>query len=206
MRPNVLTSVLILVWAQVAVSSNLGTYGELFTIIEIDIREVIAHRLQVLESSDQLSRYKKEAIGRMTRQVVQPTPVNLSTTTKPRVFYIDPSITIIHDIVTPDGLLVAKSGTVVNPFTHVSYKKTLFFFNAEDSRQINWVKAHYADYEYVKFILTGGDIRDAARSLGRIYFDQAGRLSEQLQLKHVPSVVTQEGLRWKIREVGVNEI
>ena len=68
---------------------------------------------------------------------------------------------------------------------------------------MKWFKSHRQDYPIAKFILTGGNIQDMAEQLGRIYFDQGGVLSQHFKLKHVPSVITQDGLRWKIQEVNV---
>ncbi|HHF0526730.1 TPA: type-F conjugative transfer system protein TraW, partial [Legionella anisa] len=103
----------------------------------------------------------------------------------------------------PGGLLIAKKGTRINPFERVHYLKTLIFFNADDAKQVAWVKKHYTDYNHVKFILTGGDVRVAAEQFGRIYFDVNGLISTKLHLKHVPSVVNQLSLYWQVKEIGV---
>lgn len=187
-----------------SVAANLGNYGEVFPVIEEDIRKVIMGRLQSLQKSGELDRLQTEVQERVAEHIIRPKPLLLPTTLSPTSYYIDPTITVTKDIWAPNGLQVAKAGTRFNPFDVVTFSKTLFFFNADDKHQLDWVKKHYQDYAHVKFILTGGDIREAAQALGRIYFDLDGRLTKLLNIQHVPSVVNQAGRRWKIQEIGVN--
>lgn len=188
-----------------AFSENLGHYGEVFPVLEVDIRQVISARLQQMEHSGELAHYVEEAQTRVSNHIIRPKPLVLQTTTAPISFHVDPTITVTQDIWAPNGLQVARAGTKLNPFDTVTFSKTLIFFNGDDKYQVAWVKQHYQDYQHVKFILTGGDIRDAANHFGRIYFDMGGRLTTLLQIKHVPSVVNQDGRRWKIQEIGVND-
>lgn len=191
--------------ANVSFSSNLGHYGQVFPVLEEDIRQVIMRRLHLMEVSGELERREHEVQARVSEHIVRPTPLNLPTTTAPKTFHVDPTVLVNHDIWTTEGVQVAKAGTKLNPFDAVKFSKTLFFFDADDKKQVAWVKKHYQDYSHVKFILTGGDIRDAADTFGRIYFDLGGRLASLLKLKHVPSVVNQDGRLWKIQEVGAND-
>ena len=187
-------------------ASNLGHYGQVFPVIEEDVRVLIMKRLHSMEITGELTRHQREVEQRVAEHVLRPTPLTLTTTTKPEIFHVDPTVTVSHDVWTPDGVLVAKAGMRINPFAHVNLSKTLFFFNGDDKKQVAWVSLHYKEYTYVKFILTGGDIRDAANTFGRIYFDMGGALTTQLQVRHVPSVVYQEGLLWTVKEIGVNDV
>lgn len=187
-----------------ASSKNLGNYGEVFPVIEQDIREVIMRRLHAMEVSGELERRKQAIQQRVAEHVMRPKPLNLEPTSTPSVFHVDPSITVNQDVFLPDGTLAARAGTRLNPFETIHFSKTLIFFNGDDKAQLAWVKAHYQDYQMVKFILTGGDIRDASERFGRVYFDVDGKLSQQLHLRHVPSVVSQDGLVWRIQEIGAS--
>ena len=186
-------------------AANLGNDGDVFPVLEVDIREVIMSRLEGLEASGALKHYEEEVQQRVARHIMRPEAVGLPTTIEPKSFHVDPTVTVNQDIWAPNGLQVAHAGMKLNPFKHVIFSKTLFFFNGDDKHQVAWVKKHYQDYKHVKFILTGGDIRDGANLFGRIYFDLGGRLTQTLQIKHVPSVVNQDGLLWKIQEIGVND-
>ncbi|STX46687.1 putative conjugative transfer protein TraW [Legionella hackeliae] len=86
------------------------------------------------------------------------------------------------------------------------FLKHCFFFDADDPKQLAWAKAHYKHFDQVKFILTGGDVKEASEVLGSVYFDLEGRLSRYFHLKHVPSVASQKGLVWRIQEIGQYEL
>ena len=186
-------------------TKNIGNYGQVFPVLEEDIRALIMRRLQHMEATGELAHHQRDIERRISEHIIRPTPLKLPTTTMPKRFHVDPTQRVAHDIVTPNGVLVAKKGTRLNPFEHVVFTKTLFFFDADDKAQVTWVKAHYQDYSHVKFILTGGDIQEASEIFGRIYFDLKGQLTERLHITHVPSVVNQDGLRWLVKEIGVND-
>ncbi|MFO8650768.1 type-F conjugative transfer system protein TraW [Legionella pneumophila serogroup 1] len=186
-------------------AKNIGQYGQTFPVREEDIRKVIMNKLNALQQSGDLEHVQRDLEQKAARQAMRPHPLALSTTRTPKTFRISPAVTVSHDIWTPDGYLIAKAGTRINPFERVHFLKTLIFFNADDARQVAWVKNHYTDFKHVKFILTGGDVRVAAELFGRIYFDVNGIISSRLHLQHVPSIVSQVGLDWQIKEIGVND-
>lgn len=185
---------------------NLGQYGNVFPVIEEDIRKVIMARLSQMEKSGELSARQREVSQRVSEHIIRPKALSLTTTTAPKTFAVDPSIQVNQDLYTPNGTLIAKAGTRLNPFDVITFSKTLLFFNGDDKHQVAWVKKHYQEYKPVKLILTGGDIRDAASNFGRIYFDIEGRLTSQLHIQNVPSVVSQKGRVWAIREIGSNDV
>lgn len=186
-------------------AQNLGNYGEVFPIIEQDIRQIIMNKLHHMERSGELEQRKNEIVTQVEAHVRRPKPLHLSTTNKPQSFEFDPSIVVNQTLYTHDGTLIAKAGTHLNPFNRVSFSKTLFFFNADDPKQVSWVRTHYQKFSHVKFILTGGDVKDASEQFGSIYFDLEGRLSNYFHLKHVPSVVSQKKLVWNVQEIGLME-
>ncbi|HAU0345946.1 TPA: type-F conjugative transfer system protein TraW [Legionella pneumophila] len=186
-------------------AKNIGHYGQTFPVNEEDIRKVIMNKLYALQQSGDLEHVQRDLEQKAARQAMRPNPLALSTTRKPKTFRISPAVTVSHDVWTPDGHLIAKAGTRINPFERVHFLKTLIFFNADDAGQVAWVKKHYTDFKHVKFILTGGDVRVAAELFGRIYFDVNGIISSKLHLQHVPSIVSQEGLDWQVKEIGVND-
>lgn len=186
-------------------AQNIGQYGQVFPVVEEDIRQWIMKRLHAMQDNGELLRHQKEIEQRVAKHIIRPTPLQLPTTKKPKTFRIDPSVVVSNDVWTPEGVLLAKKGMTMNPFNHVTFSKTLFFFNADDAKQVTWARKHYSDYGQVKFILTSGDIREAAIRFGRIYFDLNGLITSQLHVTHVPSVVNQDGLFWKVVEIGEDD-
>lgn len=203
---NLLIGLLIGLGASLTVmAKNIGNYGQVFSIAEEDIRDFIRRRLQLMDKSGELAQAQKDIQQRISAHVLRPTPLNLPTTTTPKRFQVDPTVIVNHDLVTPDGIRIAQKGTRLNPFDHIYFKKTLFFFNADDKAQMDWAKTHYQNYEQVKFILTGGDISKAAEIFGRVYFDLGGSLCKRFHIEHVPSVVNQADRMWAIQEIGVQD-
>lgn len=184
-------------------AKNIGQYGQVFPVVEEDIRHIIMKRLQSMKHSGELAQVQRTIEQRVAEHTIRPKPLPFTTTSNPSTFRIDPTVTVSQDIWAPGGLLIAKAGQRINPFERIHFLKTLIFFNADDARQVAWVKQHYADYHHVKFILTGGDVRVAAEQFGRIYFDINGLIATKLHIKHVPSIVTQDGLHWQVKEIGV---
>lgn len=184
-------------------ANTVGHFRGAYPVIEHDIRAVIYNRLNAMEKSGEMAIKKQEMIKRVEKQLERPRPTLLSTTTEPHIFYVDPSITINQDIYSEKGDFIAKKGTVINPFDRITFKKVLVFFNADDQKQVEWVKNNYAKYQHVKFILTGGSVKEASQLFGNVYFDLQAGLSQKLALQHVPSVVEQQDRQWRITEVGI---
>ena len=206
MRNSALLIMSLFCLSSMCLAKDLGNYGRVFEIKERDIREVIAERLQNMKDSHELERLEEEFKNRIASHVTRPKPGLQDSTRTPETFYIDPSIVVNQDIITPDNQVIAKKGTTINPFDNLTYSKTLFFFNADDKSQVAWVKKHYQDYNYVKFILTSGSVAEMAQIFGRVYFDLNGKLSQYFHLQHVPSVVCQDKKQWKIQEIGVSDV
>lgn len=186
-------------------AKDFGTRGQVFPIKEQDFRVFIQNRLAYMQQHGQLTAYEKAAKKRIAKHAYRPAPLHLGTQSDTEVTYVDPSIVLKRNITDQLGHVLVKAGTKVNPFKTVHLHEVLIFFNGDDATQGNWVLHHYQHYKWVKFILTGGDIRDAAKAFGRIYFDQYGHLTQKLHIKHVPAIAQQQGLKWKITTIGTKE-
>ena len=188
-------------------AKNLGVWGTLFPIAEQDLREMIYQRLNEMEQNGEMAKLREKFIQQVQEHTLRPTPVaGLTTTTKPQIFYYDPTYTLTQNIEDHEGRIIAKKGTVINPLDIVTLHGVLFFLNADDIKQVRWALEHGKKYDYVKYILVRGNIQDAGKRLNeRIYFDQAGSLTKQLGIKHIPSIVKQEGKRLQIQEFALED-
>ncbi|ALB24378.1 conjugal transfer pilus assembly protein TraW (plasmid) [Piscirickettsia salmonis] len=185
-----------------AAAKNLGTEGQTFSIKELDFRQFIQQRLMDMKEKGEIRRYAAEAQHRVAKEVYHPPTLPLTQESDSEIYTIDPSIKLTRPITDNMGRILVKAGTIVNPFHTVHLRSVLIFFNGDDAQQVSWVKHHYRDYKWVKFILTGGDIRQAAKLFGRIYYDQYGNITRKLHIKHVPAIAQQDGLKWKITVIG----
>ncbi len=199
-------------------AKDFGRIGATFPIGEIDMLVWIEQRLKGFEASGKMADMKQAFIEKVQDSIETPPPLALSTTRKPKVFYVDPSLKIAKDIVNPyTNDVIAKAGTIINPFDPSTwpngtqwptfeYSHTLAFFDARDSQQVAWAKA-LKSAKPIKWILTGGSPNDMAGVLSdRIYFDQQGNLTQKLHITSVPSLVEQASIHWKVTEFDVSEL
>ena len=181
---------------------DLGTIGHVWPVTETDFLTLVQQRLQAFKQ-EHYSRIKT----RIQQHSWQPLPVkHLSTTTTAHVFFYNPAFIVTHTITDGQGHIVAKAGEEVNPLTYIPCHETLLFLNAADKRQLLWAKKTLLSHPSVrqKVILTGGDLRGAAKALRqRVYFDQGGALTHRLRLVHVPDRIACAGKRLKVTEVAM---
>ncbi len=213
-RPMILTA-LAIVWGCGVHAKDLGRIGATFPIGEIDMLQWIEARLKHFEATGKLQEMQEEMADNVRRSVETPTPLALSTTTKPETFNVDPSLTLAKDLTDAQGKVFAKAGTRINPFDtrtwpqgatlpQFEYSHVLFFFDGRDAQQLALAKRFKSD-KPIKWVLTGGSPNEVSRALNhRIYFDQQGDLSRQLHIKAVPSLVEQAGTHWQVTEFDVS--
>ena len=182
----------------------------------------IDNRLKQFEASGKLADLQNEFTERVKKTIETPPPVKgLLTTTNPKTFYVDPSITIPKDIIAPTtGAVIARAGTRLNPFDSRTWptvdgqdvlpkfqlSKVLVFFDARDAQQRRFA-SQYENVKPIKWVLTGGSPNQMATLLdSRIYFAQNGTLTQELNIHHVPSIAYQEGTQWRIDEIDVSSL
>ncbi|MBI4294461.1 MAG: type-F conjugative transfer system protein TraW [Betaproteobacteria bacterium] len=185
-------------------AQDLGVIGPVYPIAEPSLLEVILSKLREAEATGVLARLQRDTQANVRRGIEQPAPVaRITKTTKARSFYYDPSIVVPYAITDADGKVIVAPGTKVNPLDTVSLSKTILFIDARDAAQVGRARSILDEHGgKVKLILTGGSYLDLMRRLKRpVFFDQQGRLTDKLGIRHVPALVTQEGKRLRIDEI-----
>ena len=120
-----------------------------------------------------------------------------------KLYYIDPTLVLDHDIRSADGEILFARGLKVNPLDHVSLREELIFFDGRDRRQVSFAKQTLRNLKgAAKPIMVAGEplnlMRDWKR---RVFYDQGGALIRRLGIRQVPAVVTQDGKRLRVDEV-----
>lgn len=185
---------------------DLGTIGPTYEIAEPHLLAFIEQRLREKERSGELQRLAEAARARGIDTVRQPPPVEgLRTTERPRTFYVDPSFTLDRNITDPQGRLMFAAGTRKNPLEVVSLSRHLLFFDARDPRQVKHARELSGRYAgRIKPILTGGSYLDLMKAWRvPVYYDQSGTLTRRFGIRQVPALVSQDGLRLRIDELGL---
>lgn len=205
MRHPILLLALCLPFAGMA--KDLGTWGDVYPMQEQSFLSLIHNRLQAMKDSGQLTKLEEGFQDRVKQHTLRPAPVDgLLTDTQPHTLWYDPTFTVGSDIADLQGHVFAHKGDTVNPLSQVPMATTLYFIDADDSRQVAWMKAQMPPTVTYKVILVKGNIREAADALAeRIYFDQQGDLTRKLGVKYIPAVVTQDGMKLKIVSAAMKE-
>ncbi|MCF6808558.1 type-F conjugative transfer system protein TraW [Thiotrichales bacterium 19S9-12] len=196
---------LLVLFNQMLYAKILEQGGQTFEVQEEDFRDFIYDRLNHMKETGELAHYEEEAKRRVAHNVNHPPILPLSTQSDTETFTVNPSIQLNKNITDHTGRVLVKAGTTVNPFRTVHLKEVLFFFNGDDKDQVRWVKNNYQKYHWVKFILTGGEIKKLSKIFGRIYYDQKGLITQKLHITHVPAIAEQDHLNWKITVIGRKE-
>ena len=185
-------------------AQDLGVIGPVYPIAEPSLLEVILAKLREADANGVMARLQRDTQASVKRGIEQPTPVaKITKTTKARSFYYDPSIVVPYAITNADGKVIVAPGTKVNPLDTVSLSKRLLFIDARDAAQIGRARGILDEHGgKVKVILTGGSYLELMRHWKRpVFYDQQGQLTDQLGIRHVPALVTQEGRRLRIDEI-----
>lgn len=202
-------------------AKDLGNFGQTYAITEMNMIDLIKQTLIQKKKDGELGKLQEQFKNHVKNEVLNPTPVNLVPTTKPKLLTYTPTYTVSHDIKDAQGNMLYPSGTTINPldintypqkirrfYQAINYTTDLIFFDARDKRQLNFVKSLLLDLETkhkaYKLIMTGGNILDTSKYLNeRVYFDQDGKLTSQLHIQHVPTVSYQSGNHFNLQEYDI---
>lgn len=202
-------------------AKDLGNFGQTYAISELNMIDLIQKTLKQKQENGELKKLEEQFKATVKKEVLTPSPVNLVTTTKPKLLEYIPSYTVDHDTKDAQGKILYRKGTTINPFdistypkqirkyySPISYSKDLIFFDGRDKRQLNFIKALLVDLnkknKQYKLIMTGGNIADTSKYLAsRVYFDQDGKLSSQMKIQHVPTVAYQSEDHFNLQEYSV---
>lgn len=194
--------------SQAAGAAELGTFGDTWDIREHNLITVLKRNLEQHFAGKSQAEIEQEMQKKVEDEAMRPSPVEGITTareTRSRLF--DPSFTVQRDIADQNGVVFAHKGQKVNPFDVIPvFDETLYFIDADDNRQIAWVKQQVPQTTTSRVILVNGNVRDSADALGsRVYFDQTGSITKKFGITQVPAEVKQAPgqKRFLITEFGL---
>lgn len=202
-------TILVLLVSTQAYSGTLGVVGPTYPIIETDLLKLIEKTMQAKVDSGEWAKMQRDNEKRVRNSIENPKPLSgISKSEVSNTFYYDPSVVADKTYTDSTGRIIVPAGTRVNPLDHINMTKHLLFFDARDQAQKDKAHELYVHYQgRIKLILTGGSyaalMREWSKEEIRIYFDQNGTLTTKLGIKHVPSIVSQEGKRLRIDELAL---
>lgn len=181
---------------------DLGRFGEVYDIAEIDLLEAIKSRLATLDRP----RLKQQAIARFWQK--RPFEV-LPESREDRDRIIDLTVTAPRDLVAPNGNLIIRAGHTVNPLDQMAFGLCLIVFDATQKAQVDTVKQlacrdKNARVLYLATQLSRQDgwegLKNLETRLDAPVYLLTPDVRQRFQLQHVPAVVEQAGNRIVVRE------
>ncbi len=178
--------------------------GPVYPITETDFIQMAQKKIQEkMSGEDGKSWQDQQKSIRVT--VDRPTPVpGLRPTVHSRRWFFDPSFVIPVDVRSANGSILLKSGSRFNPLKITHWDKSLLFFDGDDSVQVSWAREQDKQLKGQDLlVLVNGSLQTLAQQFPNkhIYFDQGGRLTQRLQITHVPAIVQPIGDQLEISEV-----
>jgi conjugal transfer pilus assembly protein TraW len=181
---------------------DLGRFGEVYEIAEIDLLEAIKSRLATLDGP----RMRQQAIARFweKRQFEV-----LPEVREDRDRTIDLTVTAPRDLMAPNGNLIIRAGHTVNPLNQMAFGLCLIVFDATQKPQLDTVKHlscrdKNARVLYLATQLSRQDgwegLKNLETTLDAPVYLLTPDVRQRFQLQQVPAVVEQAGNRIVVRE------
>ncbi|MGO4863318.1 hypothetical protein ACTP2L_07030, partial [Campylobacter jejuni] len=92
-------------------------------------------------------------------------------------------------------------GQTVNPLDFVTMRQSLVFVDGDDPAQMDWATGRYSDANAKIIMVNGSPIDAMTTRQRRFYFDQEGRLTGKLGVRHTPAIAQQDGRVVKLSEI-----
>jgi conjugal transfer pilus assembly protein TraW len=161
--------------------------------------EIMGH-LKSAEDDGRLERLNNQFVERVKKSILAPRPVaGVTRATASKSWMYDPSLTTKKDIFDHKNRRFVLKGTRVNPLEHVSWGDPVVFLDGKDEEQVVW-----AQKQKGKIVLVRGAPLDLQKTLNRpVFFDQGGVLIKKFGIKHIPAMVSQEGMQLKVSEICI---
>lgn len=173
---------------------TLSDIGPTFEIQERSFLEMIKERMMAAAESGKLDAMEKHVKARVTHNAMNPKAVStIGSTSVDRKYYFDPTMTVDEDIKDHKGVVIHHKGKRLNPLHYVSWRSPMVFINGEDEDQLKWALAEHESHGGKIVLVRGAPIELYRKHGVRFYFDQAGKITSQFDIRHVPARVLQEG-------------
>lgn len=120
---------------------DFGEYGPTVEVSERNLLDEIEERYNALD----MEKRKQQAVARFwERQDFQ----SLPQATEDETWYIDPTVRVNEDITNPNGEVLARAGTVVNPLRNAPMHATYITFDATSVEQLEFVERYLSENSF----------------------------------------------------------
>lgn len=189
-------------------ADDLGTYGKIYPISEPDMIDWIKNKAADMVKSGQWQQIQNKAITDAKEKINHPTPVSgISDAQITKTWYYAPMVNLKENLTDTQGHVIAKAGNY-NALRYKPFDIQLLFINGNNPKQVEWALAKNSESDIrTKIVLTQGSFMELdKKNKVWFYYDQNGKYTQKLNIKHVPAIVKQAGDQLKITEISNTEI
>jgi conjugal transfer pilus assembly protein TraW len=179
---------------------RIRTDAPTWSIAERDMKQVLSEAV----ARTDWNAIKRRAEDATAQKIHRGPHLPLPDAQQPRSFLVDATVQFPDDVTDPKtGTLYIRAGSTVNPLDKVKLPYTLIFFNGHSQGQVQWVQRYLLAHEDrpMKLLVTEGDVGPLGRLLHRPVYWANQLMYERFGLVAVPSLVTQEGNRFRVQEI-----
>ena len=179
-----------------ASGKDLGVHGKLYEIKEEDMLSYVrrkAGEIDMRELRESMERKLEESYARYSL-----VSLKVPSATEERVRYVDPSVKVRNPLYDHTGKMIFPAG-VVNPLDHVRLSKSILILR-EDQVQRALAETDKRGEKPI-LLLTEGDIRKASSLASQMIYKASPSMLKSLGIEKVPSLVTQEGMKLRVKEM-----
>jgi conjugal transfer pilus assembly protein TraW len=194
--------------AYFAYAEDLGIVAKGYSIAEPDMIEWIKSRANTMIKNGEWQQIQNKAISNTKNQILNPPSViGISDAEITKTWYYKPLIQLKHDLTDTHGHIIAKAG-LYNALRYKPFDTQLLFIDGNNQNQVNWAINHFKnDGVKTKIVLTKGSFINLDKQFKIwFYYDQNGKYTQKLKIKHVPAIVIQDGEQLKISEIDNKSI
>lgn len=188
-----------------------GTVGPSREISEPDLIEVAKQRILDIDWNEK----KRLAIKNVWKNQKF---LNVERSSKYEVKVIDPTVVVTKDIKTPDGKVIVREGSRINPLDIRKFSQELIIFDATDKKQVDIAMAASAAIrkqnlnKRITFITTKINAEDGWKSFKKItdtlnshVFVLSPDVAQRFEITAVPAIVKSEGNKFVVKTYSVEE-
>ena len=182
--------------SEVSWSKDFGRLHNIFEIKEEKFTEMMQRKIRLMD----MEKFEFELKDKVKQRALEPEKVRgIDRCLEDRVKEIDVEFTLERDAYLPDGKILYKKGTKVNPLDYLAFDRKLYFIDGNED--LEWLgRQELGERDMV--ILVSGKPMEIQKKLDRkIYFDQYGEMSRRFRIDKIPAIVEQRGQRLIVREV-----
>jgi conjugal transfer pilus assembly protein TraW len=176
-----------------AAHTRLEPVGRTYPIVEQDITKELQQKATTIDL---------DALFNTHNRYQPPNLHPLPRTASDRVFTVDLTHTLDHDIKDSQGNLLYPQGFTFNPLQHAGLSGGLVVIDGSDLQQVEWFKGSpYFQNQRAILLLSGGYAAEVKQELKSPVYYLTHGIAARLQLKAAPSVVVEQDNKLTVREV-----